>query len=227
MQPIEEAPSIGLRQPYPGLRPFEPDEAMKFYGRETHTVELLRRLSENRFIAVVGSSGSGKSSLVRAGLLPALYRGRLIGATSQWRICMMRPGDAPMKSLAESLAERKVFSNDEDAVQDAARRCADEKPGGVFGRAQVILKRRRRRPPGSAPIQSGAGARGAGKPIRGGREPAAGGGPVRGTVPFREGAEGTGWRRGGAAVRGVAAGSCRSLERAGLRGAHHAVGFHG
>ena len=122
MQPIEEAPSIGLRQPYPGLRPFEPDEAMKFYGRETHTVELLRRLSENRFIAVVGSSGSGKSSLVRAGLLPALYRGRLIGATSQWRICMMRPGDAPMKSLAESLAERKVFSNDEDAVLQAVRR---------------------------------------------------------------------------------------------------------
>ena len=122
MQPIEEAPSIGLRQPYPGLRPFEPDEAMKFYGRETHTTELLRLLSENRFIAVVGSSGSGKSSLVRAGLLPALYRGRLIGATSQWRICIMRPGDAPMKSLAESLAGRKVFSNDEDAVLQAVRR---------------------------------------------------------------------------------------------------------
>src|SRR6266852_1179846 len=114
---IEEvASSMGLRQPYPGLRPFEPDEAMKFYGREIHTAELLRRLSENRFIAVVGSSGSGKSSLIRAGLLPALYRGRLIGATSQWRICIMRPGDAPMESLAISLAERKVFSDNEDAL---------------------------------------------------------------------------------------------------------------
>src|ERR1035441_5839304 len=112
----EAAAGIGLRQPYPGLRPFEPDEALKFHGRETHTAELLRRLSENRFIAVVGSSGSGKSSLVRAGLLPALYRGRLIGATSQWRICIMRPGDAPMKSLAQSLAALKVFSDDEDAV---------------------------------------------------------------------------------------------------------------
>src|SRR5712692_740897 len=117
MTPANEvAVAIGLRQPYPGLRPFEPDEALKFHGRETHTAELLRRLSENRFIAVVGNSGSGKSSLVRAGLLPALYRGRLIGATSQWRICIMRPGDAPMQSLAQSLAELKVFSDDEDVV---------------------------------------------------------------------------------------------------------------
>lgn len=115
MQP-ELASSMSLRQPYPGLRPFEPDEAMKFHGRETATADLLRRLSENRFIAVVGNSGSGKSSLVRAGLLPALYRGRLIGTTSQWRICIMRPGDAPMESLAESLAERRVFSDDKGAV---------------------------------------------------------------------------------------------------------------
>src|ERR1019366_8505411 len=93
---------IGVIQPYPGLRPFQPDEALKFHGRETHAAELLRRLSENRFLAVVGSSGSGKSSLVLAGLLPSLYRGRLIGATSQWRICIMRPGDEPMKSLAAS-----------------------------------------------------------------------------------------------------------------------------
>src|SRR5450755_3908222 len=103
---------ISNMQPYPGLRPFEPDEALKFHGRETHTAQLLRRLSENRFIAVVGNSGSGKSSLVRAGLLPALYRGRLIGATSQWRICIMRPGDAPTHSLAESLATAKISSDD-------------------------------------------------------------------------------------------------------------------
>ncbi|MSV29798.1 MAG: hypothetical protein EXQ52_13790 [Bryobacterales bacterium] len=112
----EAAAGTGIRQPYPGLRTFEPDEALKFHGRETHTAELLRRLSENRFIAVVGSSGTGKSSLVRAGLLPALYRGRLTGATSQWRICLMRPGDTPMKSLAESLAAVNVFSGDPDAV---------------------------------------------------------------------------------------------------------------
>src|SRR3954468_4437216 len=118
----EIAAEIGLRQPYPGLRPFEPDEELKFYGRETHTAELLRRLAENHFIAVVGNSGSGKSSLVRAGLLPALYRGRLIGATSQWRICIMRPGDEPMKGLAQSLASVNVFSGDPGAVLTEVRR---------------------------------------------------------------------------------------------------------
>jgi formylglycine-generating enzyme required for sulfatase activity len=107
---------LTLGQPYPGLRPFEPDEAVKFYGRETHTTDLLQRLAENPFLAVIGSSGTGKSSLVRAGLLPALHRGRLAGATSQWRICIMRPGDAPMTNLANSLAKQNIFSNDSAAV---------------------------------------------------------------------------------------------------------------
>ena len=68
----------------------------------------MRRLSTNRFVAVVGTSGSGKSSLVRAGLLPALYRGFLAGDISHWRVAVMKPGDAPMANLAHSLAEQKV-----------------------------------------------------------------------------------------------------------------------
>ena len=120
-----------LRQPYPGLRPFEPDEALKFYGRETNTADLLRRLSENRFIAVVGSSGSGKSSLVRAGLLPALHRGRLVGATSRWRICLLSPGEAPMKRLAESLAGQEVFSADRSQVLKEIQRSSFGLAGAV------------------------------------------------------------------------------------------------
>lgn len=56
--------------PYPGLRPFETDENFLFFGRDGQSNELLRRLRSKRFLAVVGPSGSGKSSLVRAGLLP-------------------------------------------------------------------------------------------------------------------------------------------------------------
>ena len=56
--------------PFPGLRPFEMQEKYLFFGREDQTVELLKRLGQARFMAVVGTSGSGKSSLVRAGLLP-------------------------------------------------------------------------------------------------------------------------------------------------------------
>jgi formylglycine-generating enzyme required for sulfatase activity len=111
MPASEPAPDLAVRQPYPGLRPFQTSEAALFFGREGHTSELLRRLSEHRFLAVVGSSGSGKSSLVRAGLLPALYRGRLIGATSRWRICVMRPGSAPLDNLAKVLAAERVGSS--------------------------------------------------------------------------------------------------------------------
>ena len=118
----ELAPDLSVRQPYPGLRPFETNEAALFFGRESHITELLRRLAGQRFLAVVGSSGSGKSSLVRAGLLPALYRGRLLGATSQWRICVMRPGSAPLDHLAKSLASQQVGSSSLDEVRERVGR---------------------------------------------------------------------------------------------------------
>ncbi len=107
------APSIGflaaIEFPFPGLRAFETEESLLFFGRETHTEELLRRLSESRFLAVVGTSGCGKSSLVRAGLLPALFRGYLVGATSRWRVAVLRPGTAPIDALAATLAKDGVL----------------------------------------------------------------------------------------------------------------------
>jgi formylglycine-generating enzyme required for sulfatase activity len=99
---------VGLSDPFPGLRPFRSDEELIFRGRQQHTEELLRRLSVHRFLAVVGTSGSGKSSLVRAGLLPALDRGYLAGATSRWRIAVMRPGMAPIGNLADALRRAKA-----------------------------------------------------------------------------------------------------------------------
>jgi hypothetical protein len=90
---------------YPGLRPFETEDALLFFGREEQTDELLRRLQDTRFLAVVGMSGSGKSSLVRAGLLPALHRGHLTGAGSHWLVSVMRPGADPLEALALALDE--------------------------------------------------------------------------------------------------------------------------
>ena len=66
-----------FESPYPGLRPFEVEEAPLFYGRGTHIVGMLKILREHHFLAVVGSSGCGKSSLIRAGFLPALESGYL------------------------------------------------------------------------------------------------------------------------------------------------------
>jgi len=68
--------------PFPGLRPFRTDEDYLFFGREGQSEEILRRLRLNRFVAVVGTSGSGKSSLVRAGLLPYLFGGFMSRAGS-------------------------------------------------------------------------------------------------------------------------------------------------
>ena len=68
--------------PFPGLRSFEADEDHLFFGREKQIDELLRRLRSTRFLSVVGTSGGGKSSLVRAGLVPSLYSGFMIKAGS-------------------------------------------------------------------------------------------------------------------------------------------------
>ena len=95
--------------PFPGLRPFESAEAHLFFGRDGQSDELLRRLERTRFLAVVGSSGSGKSSLVRAGLLPSLQGGSMTSAGSRWRIAVMRPGSDPVGNLAAALGSSDVL----------------------------------------------------------------------------------------------------------------------
>jgi WD40 repeat protein/energy-coupling factor transporter ATP-binding protein EcfA2 len=89
--------------PFVGLRPFSSDEAILFFGRREQTVELLQQLHRTRFLAVVGSSGCGKSSLIRAGLIPKLQAGFLVEDREQWRIATMKPGDAPLRHLAVAL----------------------------------------------------------------------------------------------------------------------------
>ena len=99
--------------PFPGLRPFETDEYNLFFGREGQSDELLARLGRTRFLAVVGTSGSGKSSLIRAGLIPAIYGGLMSGAGSSWRIAVMRPGHDPVGNLAQALSLDEVLGSPE------------------------------------------------------------------------------------------------------------------
>lgn len=102
-----------LANPYPGLRAFEPGEADLFFGRERETDELRRRLRTTRLLAVVGGSGSGKSSLVRSGLIPSLHGGFMAGAGSSWRVAITRPGEDPIGRLADALARPDVLGTDE------------------------------------------------------------------------------------------------------------------
>jgi tetratricopeptide (TPR) repeat protein len=93
------------RPPYPGLRPFERDESQLFFGRDQSVDEMVERLAERRFLAVLGSSGTGKSSLVKTGLFSALEMGLLPGASSHWLIVDFKPGSNPLGNLAHALLE--------------------------------------------------------------------------------------------------------------------------
>src|SRR4029079_11117958 len=108
MSPAIESRTIS--NPFPGLRPFETDEYRLFFGREGQASALITLLDRSHCLGMVGTSGSGKSSLWRAGLLPALRGGLMAGAGSGWRIAIMRPGSDPIGNLATALADKNVLS---------------------------------------------------------------------------------------------------------------------
>jgi serine/threonine protein kinase/WD40 repeat protein/DNA-binding SARP family transcriptional activator len=95
-----------IRNPYKGLRAFLEADAADFFGRESLTTRLIHRLEEDveasRFLAVVGPSGSGKSSVVRAGLIPAIRRGALEGS-ERWYVIDLLPGSHPLRELESAL----------------------------------------------------------------------------------------------------------------------------
>ncbi len=105
------APAVEPRNPYKGLRPFIEADAADFFGRDALTERLVALMAEggdaSRLLAVVGPSGSGKSSLVRAGLLPALRGGALPGS-DRWFVVEMHPGARPFKELGTALARIAV-----------------------------------------------------------------------------------------------------------------------
>jgi formylglycine-generating enzyme required for sulfatase activity len=117
---VNAASALSAARPFPGLRPFAFADHEFFFGREDQSFELYRRLDRSRFIAVVGSSGSGKSSLVRAGLHPLIAAEAAEDAGRSWRWVEMRPGDAPLANLAAGLADLMPASD--DAIADAGRR---------------------------------------------------------------------------------------------------------
>jgi tetratricopeptide (TPR) repeat protein len=108
-----------IQNPFPGLRPFEADEDHLFFGREREIDELLRRLRTTRFLAVVGTSGSGKSSLIRSGLIPSLLSGFMARAGTSWRLAMMRPGEDPFGHLASALSPAEILGSAEPELAGA------------------------------------------------------------------------------------------------------------
>jgi len=129
--PIDEA-DVARRNPYKGLRAFEEADTNDFFGHEALTQRLLERLADGspmaRFLAVVGPSGSGKSSVVRAGLVPALRSGALRGATT-WVVAAFSPGANPLVELEDALLA---------AMTDAPPSLSDQLAGSPDGLLRVI-----------------------------------------------------------------------------------------
>jgi KaiC/GvpD/RAD55 family RecA-like ATPase len=92
----------GAVRPYLGLRAFREEDSAFFFGREAFTERLVEAVERTPFLAVVGPSGSGKSSVVQAGLIPALRKGALEGSKA-WEFAIFRPGKNPLKQMAASL----------------------------------------------------------------------------------------------------------------------------
>src|SRR6266540_89628 len=122
------------KSPYKGLSPFQEDDAALFFGRERLVGELAARTVSAGLLAVVGASGSGKSSAIAAGLLPSLRAGLLPGS-ERWRSAVMRPGQHPLSELE---ALRSAADGDGrlvlvvDQFEEVFTACRDEEERARF-----------------------------------------------------------------------------------------------
>ncbi len=123
--------------PYKGLAAFQPEDSDYFFGREDLVEELVTRLQQSRILVLGGSSGSGKSSVLRAGLLPAIAANAISGSEN-WRVCVFTPGRDPMTDLYFQLIgdnshlTAQVSLNDFIAYPSAARRLATANEGELL-----------------------------------------------------------------------------------------------
>ncbi len=118
-----------ITNPFPGLRPFEMDFHHLFFGREQQVDEMIELLGQTHFMVVAGQSGSGKSSLVRAGLIPGLHGGLMIDKGPNWRVAICSPGDDPFGSLARALGSAEALGQEDEKRLRAS-------PAGLIESAQ-------------------------------------------------------------------------------------------
>lgn len=134
--------ALDLSNPFPGLRSFSAAESDRFFGRRDQVSEVLRRLHRHRFLAVIGASGSGKSSLIRAGVIPALGGRLRTRSGTDWRVAIMTPGNGPVGRLAEALAAPHALGDAD--LEPALRRTLLETTlrRGALGLIQAVQESR-------------------------------------------------------------------------------------
>jgi WD40 repeat protein/energy-coupling factor transporter ATP-binding protein EcfA2 len=117
------------KYPYPGLRPFKTEEVAIFYGRNAQKDAILERLNQSRMVFILGSSGCGKSSLIKAGVIPALKAGLLTKQGYDWRVIAMRPGRRPLVNLADAFSHARQLES-ERVKPESAEGQAEANPVG-------------------------------------------------------------------------------------------------
>jgi tetratricopeptide (TPR) repeat protein len=110
---------LGECSPYPGLRPFLPTESRYFKGRETQIAEIMQHLARERCVAVLGGSGCGKSSIVQAGVIPALRLKKVPGRGDFWRVAICNPGRAPVGNLIDALIEALIEGRRDEPIPES------------------------------------------------------------------------------------------------------------
>ena len=123
--------------PYRGLLEFEPDDADLFFGRDEVLDDVVQRVAAGRFVAIVGPSGSGKSSLARAGVIAAARRGGVAGVKST---VLITPGPDPLTALAAANPDDPAELLVIDQLEEAFTLCDDESQRARF--FDEVLERR-------------------------------------------------------------------------------------
>jgi DNA-binding CsgD family transcriptional regulator/WD40 repeat protein len=139
-------PALREGAPFPGLRAFAAEDADIYFGREDAANRVLDRIAAAATATIVGASGSGKSSLIRAGLIPAIRKGALTGS-ERWEYIVMSPGADPLAELASRLAAIEHVSavailhdlEREPRALDLAARYADRDEGRDDFRLVLVI----------------------------------------------------------------------------------------
>jgi WD40 repeat protein/energy-coupling factor transporter ATP-binding protein EcfA2 len=111
--------TTATENPFIGLRNYNGSDKENFFGRNKEVKEVLKKLKTTRFLSIVGISGSGKSSLIQAGIIPELMSGFEGQGGTKWGVAMFSPGRDPIGNLANALAKRNVLSPDIKAEPNA------------------------------------------------------------------------------------------------------------
>lgn len=138
---------ISSTNPFPGLRPFSVDEFYLYFGRESQIDEILLKMANNRFVTVMGYSGSGKSSLMFCGFVPVLHGGFMTASGPHWHVVLSRPGKSPIASLANASVAYMVrhgLATPEDAEFHRAAIAAilRSSPAGLVETAKYIQQQK-------------------------------------------------------------------------------------